>query len=131
MYATRATMLRGSPPEKTAEGQRTTYDGAQPLTISGSLFPEDAVARIFRPSRSVATSHPAHKDWKLVFEMRSPPFIDPLLGFTGGKDTLQQVKLRFPTLDSAIQYAERQGLRYRVWPAESEANPATRVDAAA
>ncbi|WP_420889866.1 NADH dehydrogenase ubiquinone Fe-S protein 4 [Ensifer aridi] len=57
--------------------------------------------------------------------------MDPLLGFTGGKDTLQQVKLRFPTLDSAIQYAERQGLRYRVWPAESEANPATRVDAAA
>ncbi|WP_420889868.1 NADH dehydrogenase ubiquinone Fe-S protein 4 [Ensifer aridi] len=40
--------------------------------------------------------------------------MDPLLGYTGGKDTLQQVELRFPTLDSAIQYAERQGLRHVV-----------------
>ncbi|EUB99944.1 ETC complex I subunit conserved region [Rhizobium sp. CF080] len=32
------------------------------------------------------------------------------MGYTGGTDTLTQVELEFPTLRSAIRYAERQGL---------------------
>jgi hypothetical protein len=31
-----------------------------------------------------------------MFERRSPPFIDPLMGWTGGKDPLVQLELRFP-----------------------------------
>lgn len=41
-------------------------------------------------------------------------FIEPLMGYTGGDDTLTQVELSFPTLKSAIRYAERQGLTYVV-----------------
>lgn len=78
-------------------------------------FPPDAVARIERPARSATTSAPAQQEaWRLVFERRSPPFIDPLTGWTGGRDPLAQLELTFPTLESAIAYARRQGLRYVV-----------------
>lgn len=91
-----------------------------PLGMGRSVFPDDAVARIFRPSRSVTTSAPARNGWKLVFEARSASFIEPLMGYTGSKDTLQQVELRFPTLDQAVRYAERQGLQYRVQTMEQD-----------
>ncbi|WP_371851691.1 MULTISPECIES: ETC complex I subunit [Rhodoplanes] len=86
-----------------------------PLSMGRSVFPEDAVARIYRPSRSVMTSGKARtKGWKLRFEPRRAPFIEPLMGWTGSDDTLAQVELSFPTLDSAVRYAERQGLAYVV-----------------
>lgn len=36
------------------------------------------------------------------------------MGWTGSTDTLTQVRLRFPTREAAIGYAERQGLPYKV-----------------
>jgi hypothetical protein len=85
------------------------------LSFGRSVIPEDAVARIFKPSRSVTTSGKARaKGWRLVFECRSAPFIEPLMGYTGSADSLTQVELEFPTLRSAIRYAERQGLHYVV-----------------
>ena len=81
----------------------------------GSAFPTDAVACISRPARSVLSSGRAReKRWILRFERRSPPVIDPLMGWTGGADTLSQVELSFPSRESAVAYAERQGLAYRV-----------------
>jgi hypothetical protein len=80
-----------------------------------SVFPDDAVARIYKLSRLVTTSGRARtKHWRLVFERRTAPSIEPLMGYTGGGDTLTQVELNFPTLESAIRYAERQGLTYVV-----------------
>ncbi|WP_246674718.1 NADH dehydrogenase ubiquinone Fe-S protein 4 [Mesorhizobium sp. B4-1-3] len=80
-----------------------------------SVFPPDAVAHIFQPSRSVTTSGPARsKGWRLVFERRTKPFIEPLMGYTGSADTLPQIELAFATLESAVAYAERQGLTYVV-----------------
>lgn len=88
------------------------------LSLGRSLFPEDAVARIYKPSRSVMTSGKAGtKPWRLVFERRTAPFIEPLMGWTGGDDTLVQVELQFKTLEAAVRYAERQGLLYAVEPA--------------
>jgi hypothetical protein len=85
------------------------------LSFGRSVFPEGAVARIFKPSRSVTTSGKARtRGWRLVFECRSAPFIEPLMGYTGSTDPLTQVELEFPTLQSAIRYAERQGLNYVV-----------------
>nr|WP_318012969.1 ETC complex I subunit [Mesorhizobium sp. BR-1-1-10] len=83
------------------------------LSMGCSLFPDDAVARIYRPSRAVTTSGKARsKGWRLVFERRTAPSIEPLMGYTSGHDALAQVELGFPTLESAIRYAERQGLTY-------------------
>jgi hypothetical protein len=56
----------------------------------------------------------ASKGWRLRFERRTAPFIEPLMGYTGGDDTLTQVELSFPTLHSAMRYAERNGLTYQV-----------------
>jgi hypothetical protein len=90
-------------------------NGRRRLSFGRSLFPEDAVARIYKPARSTTTSANVRANgWRLVFERRDAPFIEPLMGYAGGSDTLTQVELEFPTLQSAICYAERQGLRYVV-----------------
>jgi hypothetical protein len=36
------------------------------------------------------------------------------MGWTGSQDTLRQVRLKFPTKESAVAFAERHGLRYSV-----------------
>lgn len=78
-------------------------------------FPPDATAIIYRPARSAMTSGKANtRRWKLCFERRSAPFIEPLMGWTGGTDTLSQVELDFPSAEAAIAYAKRQGLDFVV-----------------
>lgn len=52
--------------------------------------------------------------WVLAFDARSPQWIDPLMGWTASDDPWAQVQLKFPDLASAVAYAERQGLDYRV-----------------
>lgn len=75
----------------------------------------EPVVRIFRPARPVTTSARwANRPWRLVFERRSPPFIEHLMGYTGGNDPLAQVELHFPTRDAAVSFAERQKLNYTV-----------------
>jgi hypothetical protein len=88
---------------------------ALPASLAPRLFPEDAHALIYKPARSAMTSGKAGThEWKLRFDRRTPPFIEPLMGWTGGDDTLTQVELSFPTAESAIAYAQRQGLHYTV-----------------
>ncbi|WP_246333475.1 NADH dehydrogenase ubiquinone Fe-S protein 4 [Aureimonas mangrovi] len=92
-----------------------------PLSLVRRAFPDGAVARIFKPSRAVTTSGKARtKGWRLVFERLTAPFIEPLMGYTGGDDTLTQIELRFPTLKSAVRYAERQGLAYVIQTAGAQ-----------
>lgn len=107
----------------TASGLRVLNDNRWSHPCFGhSLFPENAVARIFKPSRSVTTSGTARtKGWRFVFDGRSAPFIEPLTGYTGSADALTQVELKFPTLESAIRYAERPGLSYVVQRRPSKA----------
>lgn len=89
----------------------------RPLSMGRSIFPDGAVARVYKPSRPVTTSGKACKrGWRLVFERRTAPFIEPLMGYTSGGDPLTQVELSFPSLESAIRYAERQDLAYVVQP---------------
>lgn len=78
-------------------------------------------ARIFRPCRSVSTSaRVALRPWLLIFEPRTRPFIEPLMGYTGSADPLTQVQLQFSTLEAAINYARRQGLNFVVQQDVSE-----------
>nr|WP_245481881.1 NADH dehydrogenase ubiquinone Fe-S protein 4 [Mesorhizobium sp. M7A.F.Ce.TU.012.03.2.1] len=79
-----------------------------------SVFPDGVTARIYQPCRSATTSARPRKEWRLIFEPRTAPFIEPLMGYTGGRDTLTQVQLDFPTLEAAIRYAKRQGLNHVV-----------------
>jgi hypothetical protein len=86
-------------------------DNRQHLPLSRPAFPPDAVAHIHRPCRSAMSSGPGWPSWRLEFEPRSAPVLDPLMGWTGSRDPLRQVALTFPTLEAALSYAERQGLR--------------------
>jgi hypothetical protein len=78
-------------------------------------LPADTEAVIYRPAKSAMTSGRAGlRRWILEFKPRSPPFIEPLMGWTGGTDPLPQVRLSFPSREAAIAYAWRQGLRFTV-----------------
>src|SRR5215207_6246796 len=75
----------------------------------------DAVAVIRQPARSVMTSgNRRTRGWVLQFERRTAPFLDPLMGGTGGDDPMVHVELEFPTKVAAISFGEREGLTYRV-----------------
>jgi hypothetical protein len=88
-------------------------DGALGATLPS--FPPDARAVIHRPSRSAMTAGRANAcRWVLEFEPRSPQFIEPLMGWTGGTDPLRHLRLHFPTREAAIAYARREGLSFTV-----------------
>jgi len=78
--------------------------------------------RIYRPSKDASQSGLARtKQWLLEFDQASPRETDPLMGWTGSSDMLQQVRLEFDTAEEAVAYARRAGLAYRV----EEARPQT------
>jgi hypothetical protein len=86
---------------------------SQPAASSGRR------ASIYKPAKSAMTSGRAgSKRWLLEFAPQSPPFIEPLMGWTGSTDPLASVRLWFPSREAAIAYAERQGLDYDVRGAE-------------
>lgn len=121
-----ATAIQSFAPSPGPAGRPANDNRRRALSFGRSLFPDDALAVIFRPSRSVMTSGRARaRKWKLAFARRTKPFIEPLMGYTGSRDSLVQVELEFPTLESAVAYAERQGLAYVVRPGwKGRAQPA-------
>lgn len=54
--------------------------------------------------------------WILEYEPETPRRPDPLMGWISSGDTLNQVRLRFPTKEEAVAYAERKNLTYNVEP---------------
>jgi hypothetical protein len=100
------------------ENNRLTCDGSARRCViptPPSVLPNDAVAVIYRPARSAMTSGKARtRHWKLRFEPRTPRYIKPLMGWTGHDDTLAQVELSFPSLETAVAYARCEGLQYVV-----------------
>lgn len=80
-----------------------------------SSLPADAVA-IIEPVE-VAPGHGGRAfegKWRLRFALRRKPFVDPLMGWTGGDDPLAHLDMRFPSRDAAVQYCERIALRFTI-----------------
>jgi hypothetical protein len=72
-----------------------------------------ARARIYRPSKTAMQSGRAKtRKWVLEYEPASRRAPDPLMGWSSARDTLNQIQLRFDTLDEALAYANRHGLEY-------------------
>ncbi len=70
--------------------------------------------RILRPAKSAMQSGLANtKEWLLESEP-SPKQMDLLMGWTGSRDTTQQIQIWFPTLEEAKAHAERNGWQYTV-----------------
>jgi hypothetical protein len=74
-----------------------------------------AEARIFRPAKTAMQSGRAKtRRWVLEYELPTPRRPDPLMGWSSAADTLNQVQLRFDTLEEAVAYAGKHGLAYTV-----------------
>ena len=72
-------------------------------------------ARIYQPSKEASQSGLARtKVWILEFDQTGPRETDPLMGWTGSSDMLQQVRLEFDTAEEAVSYAQSAGIAYRV-----------------
>jgi hypothetical protein len=71
--------------------------------------------RIFQPPKSSMQSGRGKTHyWQLEYELATPRRPEPLMGWTSSGDTLNQVKIKFPTKEEAVAFAERQGLDYSV-----------------
>jgi hypothetical protein len=80
-------------------------------------------ARIYCPAKTATQSGFAKtRSWILEFEPESARQIDPLMGWTSSSDMRAQVRLRFPTKEEAIAYAQKHSIDYRV----EDPNPPTR-----
>ena len=68
-------------------------------------------ARIYRPAKSAMSSGTAKtRDWVLEYANTSGREVDPLMGWTSSSDTQTQVRMRFPTKEAAIEYAQENGI---------------------
>ena len=75
-------------------------------------------ARIYQRPKNAMQSGRARTDrWVLEYEPGEAQRPDPLTGWAGSADTRNQLRLNFPTLDAATDYARREGLAYHVVPA--------------
>lgn len=72
--------------------------------------------RIFKPSKNAMQSGRAKADgdWVLEYETETPRMPDPLMGWNSCGDTLNQVRLKFPTVEQAIEFARGKGWAYTV-----------------
>jgi hypothetical protein len=74
-----------------------------------------AEARIYQPAKTAmqlgrAMAH----NWVLEYAPASRRDPDPLMGWSSAEDTLNQILLRFDTLDEAVAFAQRHGIDYTV-----------------
>jgi len=54
------------------------------------------------------------RKWILEYEPASPREPDPLMGWASAQDTLNEVRLRFETLEAAVEFARKNGFDYTV-----------------
>lgn len=54
------------------------------------------------------------KQWLLEYVPEKKKYVEPLMGWTGGTDMNQQLKMRFATLDKAVAYANANNIPYEV-----------------
>ncbi|MCB1682513.1 MAG: ETC complex I subunit [Alphaproteobacteria bacterium] len=71
--------------------------------------------KIYRPSKNTMQSGRGNTgQWVLEYETVSARNPEPLMGWTASGDTLNQVRLRFSTMEEAVAFAEREGWDYTV-----------------
>jgi hypothetical protein len=78
-----------------------------------------AVARIYRPAKTAMQSGRAEtRKWVLDYEPETRREPEPLMGWTSGRDTLNEVRLRFDSRDEAVAFSKRRGFEFTVIEAE-------------
>jgi hypothetical protein len=75
----------------------------------------DITAKIYQPAKSATQSARKNEEWTLEFTRTRPKFIDPVMGWHGSSEMQPgQVKLKFPTLNQAEEYAKNNNIRYTI-----------------
>ena len=75
-----------------------------------------AGARIFKPAKTAMQSGGRARKWVLAYEPASRRQPDPLMGWSSAEDTLNEVSLRFDTMEEAVVFATKNGLEYTIIP---------------
>ena len=71
-------------------------------------------AKIYIPAKTAMQSGRGKlKNWVLEFVTKDPS-INPLMGWETSSDTLEEVVLKFPTKEKAIEYAKKNNISYNV-----------------
>ena len=71
-------------------------------------------AKIYIPAKTAMQSGRGKlKNWVLEFISKDPS-INPLMGWETSTDTLEEVILKFPSKEKAIEYAEKNNISYNV-----------------
>ncbi len=75
-----------------------------------------AQARIYKPSKTAMQSGRGgqSRKWLLEYEPATPRVPEAVMGWTRADDTLNEVRVRFDTLEEAVAFARRHGLDYTV-----------------
>lgn len=74
-------------------------------------------AKIYKPAKTAMQSGPgSHDEWLLEYELQTPRRPEDLMGWTSSADTLNQVRLRFPSREAAVAFANSNGLEYSLTP---------------
>ncbi len=67
-------------------------------------------AKIYIPAKTAMQSgRGKQKKWVLKFETKDPS-INPLMGWETSTDTLEEVVLKFPSKEKAIEYAKKNNI---------------------
>ena len=71
-------------------------------------------AKIYIPAKTAMQSGRGKiKNWVLEFVTKDPSK-NPLMGWETSTDTLEEVVLKFPSKEKAIEYAKRNNISYNV-----------------
>ena len=71
-------------------------------------------AKIYKPSKTATQSGLAKYDkWILEFYTKDKN-VNPLMGWETTTDTLEEVILKFPSKEKAVEYAEKNNISYNV-----------------
>jgi hypothetical protein len=74
-----------------------------------------STARIYQRPKNAMQSGRARTDaWVLEYDPAENQRADPLTGWAGSGDTRNQLRLNFPTLEAAQDYAARERIDYHV-----------------
>lgn len=72
-------------------------------------------ARIYKPTKtSMQSGNARNCEWLLNFIHTGSRKLEPIMGWTSSNDTMQEVKLRFPSKQSAINFAISNGYNYEI-----------------
>ena len=71
-------------------------------------------AKIYIPTKTAMQSgRGKQKKWVLEFDTKDTR-INPLMGWESSTDTLEEVILKFPSKEKAIEYAEKNSISYKL-----------------